>query len=174
MMIVPEKTVNYRVYRNGVQYMGMATVDLPQLQYMTASISGSGIAGEVDTPVTGHFQSMSTTLHFRTTTEASMTLLTPQPHELDLRASIDANNPATGLRFRQAVRLWIKGVPKSNNPGKFEPGTTMDNDVELEVLAMGLWIDGVEQCYIDKMNYICRVDGVDYLADARVAEGIGG
>lgn len=174
MFIVPEKLVNFRIYRNGNQYMGMATVDLPQLKYMTTSISGSGIAGEVDMPVTGHFQSMTATLHFRTPTPESFELLVPQPHEIDCRGSIDANNPATGLRFCQAAKVWIKGLPKGNALGKFDPGKTMDSDAEMEILAMGVWIDGEEKVYIDKMNYICRIDGVDYLLDARVAEGIGG
>ena len=42
----------------------------------------------------------------------------------------------------------------------------------MEVYALGIWIDGEECVYVDKFNYIARVHGVDYLADARVAEGL--
>ena len=50
----------------------------------------------------------------------------------------------------------------------------MDNEIELEVLAVGVFIDGKESVYIDKLNYIFRVDDTDYLQEARVAEGMEG
>jgi len=41
----------------------------------------------------------------------------------------------------------------------------MDNDTELEVVSMYLWIDGREVVAIDKLNGICRIDGEDMLAE---------
>lgn len=172
MLGIPEKLINARVYNNGSQYLGLANVDLPQLQSMTTSIKGSGISGEVDSVVTGHYQSMQMKLQFRTPTPASLDLTSPEPHELDFRSSIDVSEPTTGLRTQSAIKVWVKGLPKSSSLGKFEPGNTMDSEVEMEVLAVGVWIDGDECIYIDKFNYICRVGGVDYLAAARTAEGM--
>ena len=55
-----------------------------------------------------------------------------------------------------------EGLDKGNTvPWKLEPGSTMDNDIELEVLA-GVWIK--KRIYIDKLN-IC-VEGTDYLLTA--------
>lgn len=172
MFGIPEKLINFRVYENGDQFLGTAQITLPQLQAMTASIKGSGISGEVDAVVTGHYQSMSATLQFRTMTNAALGLSAPTSHELDARGSIDVIEPMTGLRTKSAVKTWMKCLPKNTNAGKFEPGTTMDSEIEMEVYALGIWIDGEECVYVDKFNYIARVHGVDYLADARVAEGL--
>ena len=173
-MLIPEKLINFRAYKNGSQYMGVANVDLPALQMMTQSIKGSGISGEVDSVVPGHFQSMQAKITFRTPVEESLSLAAPTAHEVEFRGSIDAYESNTALTVTRAIKVWVKGKPKNNSLGKLEPGATMDSEVELEVLAMGIWIDGSESVYIDKFNYICRVDGVDYLAAPRLAEGIGG
>lgn len=173
MIGIPEKLVNFRAYKNGTQYLGLANVDLPQLQAMTSSIKGSGISGEVDSVVTGHYQSMQVKYQFRTPTPAALELTAPTAHELEFRGSIDVSDPLTGSRNRSAIKVWVKGTPKSSGLGKLDPGSTMDSDIEMEVLAIGVWIDGEECVYLDKFNYICRIGSVDYLADARAAEGIG-
>ena len=58
---IPERLINYRVYNEANALMGMATVDLPELQAMSDTVSGAGIAGEIDSPVLGHYQAMSST-----------------------------------------------------------------------------------------------------------------
>ena len=58
MFGIPEKLLNFRAYKGGSEYLGLANVDLPQMQAMTTSIKGSGISGEVDSVVKGHFQWM--------------------------------------------------------------------------------------------------------------------
>ena len=44
--LTPDKTINYRVYKDGNNQLGIATVDLPDLSYMTDTISGAGFAGD--------------------------------------------------------------------------------------------------------------------------------
>ena len=46
----PEQTVAYRVYHKGSDFLGIATIELPQVQQMTETLSGSGIAGEIENP----------------------------------------------------------------------------------------------------------------------------
>ena len=124
MIGIPEKLINFRVYENGDQFLGTAQITLPQLQAMTASIKGSGISGEVDAVVTGHYQSMSATLQFRTMTNAALGLSAPTSHELDARGSIDVIEPMTGLRTNLPQNL--DEMPAQNyQRGKFEPGTTI-------------------------------------------------
>lgn len=174
MVGIPEKLINFRAYDGADMFLGVANAELPQIQAMTASIKGSGIAGEIESVVTGHFQSMSLKMTLRAPTKAALDLMTPQPHEVTLRGSIDVTEPATGQRSVSSCKTWVKGTPKSSSLGKLEPGSTMDSEIELEVTAIGVWIDGEERIYIDKLNYICRIGGVDYLSDARAAEGVGG
>ena len=172
MIGIPKNLINFRVFRNVSEFLGVAQITLPQIQAMTASIKGSGISGEVDSVVTGHYQSMSMAMQFRTMTNACSVLAAPTTHELTARGSIDVMEPLTGLRSKSSMKVWSKCLPKNTNLGKFESGTTMDSEIEMEIYAIGVWIDGTELVYIDKFNYIARVHGVDYLADARVAEGL--
>ena len=72
---VTERLVNFRVYNEGNDLLGVATVDLPELSSMSDTVSGAGIAGEVESPVLGHFGSMETTLTWRTIEPAAMELM---------------------------------------------------------------------------------------------------
>jgi len=46
-MAVPEKLVNARVYREGERLVGIADVELPEIEFVTETVSGLGVAGEV-------------------------------------------------------------------------------------------------------------------------------
>lgn len=57
-MRVPEKLINFKVYKDKTDFIGLADVTLPTLESMTETVSGAGIAGEVDSPTLGHYGSM--------------------------------------------------------------------------------------------------------------------
>lgn len=47
---IPDRTINFNVTADeGNIFLGVGTVDLPEIQKMTDTLSGSGIAGEVET-----------------------------------------------------------------------------------------------------------------------------
>ena len=52
---VPEKLINFRVYLDGNNLIGVADVELPSIEAMTETVKGAGIAGEIDSPTLGHF-----------------------------------------------------------------------------------------------------------------------
>lgn len=49
-----ESVINFAVYEDGVEYVGMAGVTLPNLSAIVQTLSGAGIAGNVEVPVLGH------------------------------------------------------------------------------------------------------------------------
>ena len=56
---LPEVINNYNVYDGGDRMIGISgEVELPNFEAMTETLSGSGILGELEDPVTGHFSSM--------------------------------------------------------------------------------------------------------------------
>ena len=65
---VPEKLINYKVYLDRSDMVGLADVELPNFEAMTETIKGAGIAGEIDSPTLGHYGSMTLTLNWRTIT----------------------------------------------------------------------------------------------------------
>ncbi len=162
--LIPEKLIAFRVYRDGVDLLGVADVNLPQIQFMTETVSGAGIAGELDTPVLAHTQSMTLGLSWRTVTEQAASLAAPTGHHLDLRGSIQFHDAGEGKLVPKPVKLVVKGLPKKLGLGKLAAGKAMETATELEVYYLKLTIDGRERVEIDKLNYKFVVDGSDYLA----------
>ena len=164
---LPDKTTAFKVYHNGNYELGIATVDLPEIAYVTDTLSGAGIAGELDTPVQGHFQSMQTTLHFRTVTAQALSLLQTTGGTITLMASQqDVDTGAIAL-VDTGLKIVIKYLPHTVSLGTEESGASTDTSVELEVTYLKIEIEGRELVEIDKLNYKHVVDGVDLLANVR-------
>ena len=53
-----QSIINFKVYEDSVEYVGMAQATLPDLTALTQSISGAGIAGNVESVILGHFDAM--------------------------------------------------------------------------------------------------------------------
>ena len=164
---VPMRLTNFKVYNDSNDLLGIATVDLPEISAMTDTISGAGIAGELDTPVLGHYQSMTTTVNWRTVEAQAAELASPQAHTLDIRGSQEIYDAASGTYRKVGVRAYLKVIPKNFTLGSFEPGATTDSSIEFEVSYMKLSIDGKEVVEIDKLNFIARFNGEDQLAEVR-------
>lgn len=139
---VPERLVAFRVYSEGNDCLGTATVTLPNVEPMTDTVSGAGIAGEIDTPIMGHFGSMTVSLQWRTIEPNAVKLAAFKAHNLDIRGSQQVYDAANGVYKTVPVRLALKALPKSVNLGSFETGSTTDSETELEVSYLNLYIDG--------------------------------
>ena len=171
-MLHPEALIDYKVYEDKNEYLGIAQVVLPSIAFITQTLSGAGIAGEVDSPVLGHFQSMSVTLHWRTIDEAAMSLAEQKAHHLEIRGSQQQYDAGSGKYSSVPVRLVVRGTPKTTSLGSFEPGSTTDTTTELECSYLKLVVGGKERLEIDKYNYICRIGGQDALQSVRADLGL--
>lgn len=169
---VPERLINFRVYNDSNDLLGVATVDLPELESMTDTVSGAGIAGEVETPVLGHYSSMTTTITWRTLEQAAMSLSAQKAHAIDVRGSQQVYDAANGEYTTKAIRVSMRVVPKNVSLGTLEPGATTDTEQEFEVLYLKVFIGGKSVCEIDKYNYIAKFGDTDTLASVRANLGL--
>lgn len=171
--LIPERTINYRVYDSASKAMlGVATIELPEIAALTDTVSGAGIAGEVDSPTIGHTGSLETTIAFRTIEKAATSLAAQKSHAIDCRSSQQVYDSAAGTYKTVPVRVSMRGLPKSVSLGSLEVNAATDSEVALEVVYLKIWIDGKETIEIDKYNYKYVVDGVDYLASTRKDMGM--
>ena len=164
---IPQTLVNFRVYLDGRDLLGVADVELPELEAVTEEIKGAGLAGVVDTPITGHMAAMTLSLSWRTITGNVITLAQIKAHQLDLRGSVQVYDTASGEYKTQAVKAVVKAIPKKTSLGKLDSGKAMETKNEFEVVYLKLSIEDSEVMEIDKLNYICKIDGVDYLEQVR-------
>lgn len=171
-MNVPEKLINYRVYQDGADLLGVADVTLPSLEAMTETIKGAGLAGEVDSPVLGHYGSMELQLNWRILYKPNALLAAPKGVMLDMRAANQVKDSESGAFVVQSTKVIARGVPKNTELGKFDVGTTSDTATTLEVDYLKVTVDGEDLIELDKYNYICKIGGVDYLSEVREALGL--
>lgn len=169
---VPEKLINFRVYEDGTDLLGIADVELPSLEAMTETVKGAGIAGEIESPVLGHYGSMTCTINWRTVVKPTVQLAEPRAHNLDFRGATQLYSAGSGEYRVQALKVTVRGIPKTTNLGKLDVGTTSDASNEFEVLYLKVSIDGRTIVEIDKYNYVCVINGVDYLRQVRSAMGL--
>ena len=95
----PEQTIAYRVYYGGTDMLGIASVEMPQVQYITETIGGSGVAGEYESPAKGMTQSMTAKLSFISQTTDFYKLFEPSEQNLlELYASVQQADTATSVR----------------------------------------------------------------------------
>lgn len=172
---VPTQNINFRVYDSESKVLlGIAEVNMAEIAAMSETISGAGIAGEIDMPVIGHIQSMGITFNWRTLTKEATQLNAPKAHKLDLRASVQDYDPGTGTKGTHAIKHSVIAIPKNLALGNLNVGTSADSSSEFELPYIKTLIDNEEVLEIDKMNYIYRVHGIDYLESVRRDLGMSG
>jgi P2 family phage contractile tail tube protein len=169
--IVPEKGINFAVYYEGEDMLGMAEGEFPNLEYMTEEVKGAGLAGPVESIVLGHFAAMTLSLTWRNTTDAFVRLSTPRTHELYLHYAQQDYDAGLGEYKVNKIAVFVRVTPKVNGLGKLAVGEMTDTKSEFGVSYLKLEINDKERVEIDKYNYICKIDGVDYLAGVRSALG---
>lgn len=166
-----QSVINFAVYEDSKEYVGMAKVTLPDLTALTQSISGAGIAGNLEAVILGHYEAMTLGLSFRTTTKQAITLAEPREHKIDLRVAQQDKDAVKGTVSVRSIKHVFVVVPKSTKGGTIAPASPTDGSGEYAVSYWATYIDGKKVQEIDQANFICIINGKDYLADVRKALG---
>lgn len=171
-MQVPEKLINFRVYKDGTDLIGVADVSMPSFEAVTDTVKGAGLAGEFDSPVLGHFKSMEVQLNWRTVNKNNSFLAKPESVTLDLRGAQQVYDSGTGKFKTSRLKVVVRGVSKKFEMGKLDMGASVGSSNTLEVNYIKVTLDDKDVIELDKFNYIYKVDGEDWLADVREALGL--
>lgn len=172
MSKLDEVVVSYRVFEDSTEYLGIANVTLPDIEFLTTTIQGAGIAGEVEEVIKGHIKAMRTTISFNTFGENALSLTTPVDHTIDLRAVQQDRNMTAGTVEMRKVKHVMTIKPIKVSIGKLETANTADANGEYAVSYYAQYVGGEKKIEIDPLNYKCVINGVDYLADVRTAMGL--
>ena len=82
----PQAYISFEVYEDGIDLLGIAKATLPDISYLTSTITGAGMMGNIETPLAGMIDVMTLNLQFLSVTGAASKLLVPKKHHIDLRA----------------------------------------------------------------------------------------
>ncbi len=167
----PEAYIDFEVYEGSKNFLGVASVQLPNLNYLTQQITGAGISGNVDAVLIGMVDAMAATLNFRSPTDAAVSLIKPVKHTLDMRVAEQRWDTMNTERKVAADKYVMVCVPKNFAPGTVAPAALADTNLEMSVAYYAGYLDGRKLWEVDPFNYICTIDGVDYMAPVREALG---
>jgi hypothetical protein len=171
MSKLDEGVITCALYENSTEYYGVAEVTPPNVEFITNTISGAGMAGEYDEVIIGYLKSMSVGIKFNTFEEKAMKLLTPVDHTLDLRVAQQYRDNTAGNVGVQTIKHIMVVRPTKLSPGAVKPASTTDASGDYSVSYWAMYIDGVKQMELDPLNFKCIINGTDYLADVRAAIG---
>lgn len=171
MAKIDELIINFSVFEDSIEYLGMSEATLPEVSNLAEEIQGAGISGNVEAVVLGHIEAMTLTLNFRTVTKAAIRLAEPRIHNIDLRAAQQVRNTQTGIIETVKAKHVMRVVPKKFAPGKLAAASAADASGEYAVSSYTLYLDGKKAVEIDPLNFVYYINGTDYLETVRRALG---
>lgn len=171
--VIPEKTINYRLFIDGsASPTALVDVDLPEIKMMSETISGAGITGEIESPTLGHTSSLILGLNIRSLMGEDFLALAQKSYTLELKAGMQSTDHINGVIQTGKLSIVAKGTPTGLTLGKLSVGKPTDSKAEFSLTYLKITYDGKEILEIDKLAMIHKVNGTDYLADLRDALGI--
>lgn len=172
LSILRGMTDNYEAYDTGQRLLGITTVDLPDFNFLTDEVSGPGVMGNLALPAIAHTESLELSLNWRTINEDLTYLLIPHAHDFSLRSGQHNYDVANGITQSQPIRIDFRGLTKGMPLGKLEKAAETESKTTFELIVLAIYVDNAQKLYYDKLNYIFKIDGADYLADYRSSVGL--
>ena len=170
-MIHPEAYLDFYVYEDGVTLIGVAQVTLPDISYMSASLTGAGVGGTVETPLAGMLEAMTLALNFKSVTDSAASLASPKKHNLTIMVAGQDWDTTEVDKVIRADKYELVVFPKKMSGGTISPAAQSDASGEYAVYYYAGYKDDVKRWEIDQFNQICEIDGVDHMAAVRRAIG---
>ena len=164
--------INYAVYENGSEYLGMANVTLPNQSHKILTVNGAGIPGDIDLPVIGHKDAMKATFNFTDAPPAAYKLAEMRRHVIDIRAAHEEYDATAGKIVVRAYKHVLEIIPVTKNGGTVAPSAAQAASGEYTVLSQKDYIDGKLVGDYDPVHFK-DIDnsGTDNLAAVRSALG---
>lgn len=166
-MKISERLTNFTVYLNGDRRIGLTDIELPDLEPMTEEVTGSGIAGSIETQTIGHYGAMAASLKFNTISAEPFTLIPTERNQIVVRGSQQGMDTSRGTVINEKVKIVMNIQPKTLGLGKFEVGTPTDTSLEVNVHYLKIEVGGKVLMEVDPLNFVCIIDGIDLMAEQR-------
>lgn len=164
----PVLTDDYTMYVRGARTVSTASgIELPDLENKTETIDGAGVLGSIDLPAAGQYENLVMKIPFQhLSTEALALVNTLEPPEITIR-SAQQGVIDSGTSIVRGLRIVARGYSKNFAQGKLEKGAKSDTECELSLLYYKIEINGETLFELDKLNYVCIVNGQDIMAEIR-------
>jgi P2 family phage contractile tail tube protein len=156
---------------NNNKFIGMSSVDLPDIQRKTATLSGLGIAGDLKVPIPSA-EPMEATIHFREPTEDVYGLFAPEIHHIEIRSIVRHQSTAPHSIKVVEDRYVLIMEPLSLKLGSIKTAEEQGLELPITLYAITGYHDEKRILMLDPANIIWEINGVDYLKPVREKGGI--
>ena len=129
----PEAYIDFEVYEDAKNFIGISQATLPDITFLTQTITGAGISGNVEAVLTGMVEAMSLTLNFRSATDAAVSLMAPKRHNIDLRVAEQNWDTSKIAKTISADKYVMVVIPTTTKPGSVAPASAADSSGEYSV-----------------------------------------
>lgn len=147
---------------DGKEVADQVKVTLPDIKWKTVTVSGAGIGGDVDVPLTGLAESMSLQIDLRSLShDDAVRAMAPGLHDHELRFLRDVIG-SNGTLFRAGTKIFLRAAAKNLAPGAVQVGSPMESNATFTVVRYRMVEDGKETFLFDQLNQIFKLDGKDY------------
>lgn len=168
-VLLPQAIIAYNAYTFGNRLIGITgEVELPDIEFMSDTISGAGIGGEVDISIPGIAGAMEMEVPFTSLTGNMLDIFKKdEVSELTLRGSEQAEDTADYKLYKVPVKVSMRGLVKKIKLGKTAPGTKMESSITLALQYIKIDVDGTNQFEFDPLNMVCVINGEDVMEEVR-------
>lgn len=168
----PEILNNFHLYvgaeSGGEMLLGMTnSVTMPNLEMISETVSGSGIAGEINVPNPGHFPDVQMEIPFVAVCRDMFSFNPLERTMLTMRACEQSTVKATGNVVTEGMKVVVGGRCTGYNIGTAEIGKQMNSSVTLSLSYIKIEVSGEVLFELDKYNEVFIVGGVDVMADIK-------
>ncbi len=141
-MAINVATLDFAVYENGSDYLGMANITMPDLTTKTVTVNGAGIPGDVTIPVTGQMEAATMTINFTDVTESAYKLAEQRVHLLDLRAMHETYDPKLASLGTVLYQYILQVIPTKLGGGTIAPAAAQAVSGEYSIISRKDFING--------------------------------
>lgn len=158
--------IDFAVYENGTEYLGLAKVGLPASQNKTLTVNGAGFPGDVDMPIPGAKNAQHVTIDFVDMQTSAYILAEERIHDLDLRHVHEEYDPKTRQIEKHLIKENMRVYPISRGGGDVAPASAQNVTNEFSVISRKEYIDGKVAGEYDPFNGVIKdATGKNILAD---------
>lgn len=136
MANVEEGTIACACYEDGKQFLGVAKITLPDIEFETFNVKGLGLMGSTDVPAYCQVKPMKMTVNFRDANEAQYRLTEVRNHLLDLRVVKQGMDNADAELTITDHQYIIQCQPIKTSGGDIESATQQAVSGEFAVLSL--------------------------------------
>ncbi|MBQ9228999.1 MAG: phage major tail tube protein [Eubacterium sp.] len=143
-------------------------VTLPEIEFLTETLSGLGTLGEIDAVAIGHTSALEQEVPFTNLYNDIFKLMKVKDGvHIVLRQSLQVKDSSTGATQFVPIRIVMKGSFKKFTVGNAKKGGLGEPSVTFGITYILIEINKKNKFELDKYNNVFKIDGQDMLADIK-------